>query len=46
MTGETWGGVVLVALLVLTSEALFALLQRRLISRGLRLQAATSAAAS
>jgi osmoprotectant transport system permease protein len=37
-TGQTWGGVVLVALLVLTSEGLFALLQRRLISRGLRLQ--------
>ena len=35
-TGQTWGGVVLVALLVLTSEGLFALLQRRLISRGLR----------
>jgi len=35
-TGQTWGGVVLVALLVLTSEGLFALLQRQLISRGLR----------
>ena len=44
-TGQTWGGVVLVALLVLTSEALFALLQRRLISRGLRLRVAPAAAA-
>ena len=44
-TGQTWGGVVLVALLVLTSEGLFALLQRRLISRGLRLHAAPAAAA-
>ncbi len=44
-TGQTWGGVVLVALLVLTSEALFALLQRRLISRGLRLQVVPAAAA-
>lgn len=45
-TGQTWGGVVLVALLVLTSEALFALLQRRLISRGLRIELAAATAAS
>lgn len=36
VTGETWGGVVLVALLVLTSEGVFALVQRRLLSHGLR----------
>jgi osmoprotectant transport system permease protein len=45
-TGQTWGGVVLVALLVLTSEGLFALLQRRLTSRGLRLQMAAATAAA
>jgi osmoprotectant transport system permease protein len=32
--GQTWGGVVLVAALVLLSEAIFALLQRRLTSPG------------
>ncbi|MFI5262589.1 MAG: ABC transporter permease [Candidatus Limnocylindrales bacterium] len=35
-TGQTWGGVVLVATLVLLSESVFALAQRRLTSPGLR----------
>ncbi|HXR27418.1 MAG TPA: hypothetical protein VN771_06110, partial [Candidatus Baltobacteraceae bacterium] len=44
--GQTWGGVVLVAGLVLLSETVFAVAQRRLISRGLRAQAAAAPAAS
>jgi osmoprotectant transport system permease protein len=43
-TGQIWGGVVLVAALVLSSEAGFALLQRRLTSRGLRAGASIAAA--
>jgi osmoprotectant transport system permease protein len=43
--GQTWGGVVLVAGLVLLSETAFALAQRRLTSRGLRLQMAPAAPA-
>ncbi len=42
-TGQIWGGVVLVAALVLSSETGFALLGRRLTSRGLRAGAATAA---
>ena len=37
--GQTWGGVVLVASLVLLSETVFAVAQRRLTSRGLRIRA-------
>ena len=43
--GQTWGGVVLVASLVLLSESAFALAQRRLTSRGLRAVARPGAAA-
>lgn len=41
--GQTWGGVVLVAALVLASETIFALAQRRLTSRGLRADARPAA---
>ena len=44
--GQTWGGVVLVAGLVLLSETAFALAQRRLTSRGLRVAARPGATAA
>ena len=43
--GQTWGGVVLVAGLVLASETFFALAQRRFTSRGLRARARSGAMA-
>jgi osmoprotectant transport system permease protein len=44
--GQTWGGVVLVAGLVLLSETIFAVAQRRVTSRGLRIAARPDAAAA